>query len=75
MKNQSLDCIQCNELFSFTADEQQKYMDMDFDPPKRCPDCRKNRTKLSMSENHHREAGQKRRSKPSRIRRKGSSMG
>ena len=74
MKDQMLECVQCNEPFSFTTDEQEKYFNMGFDPPKRCPDCRKNRSRLSMSENHHREAGQKRRLNPSRTRRKESSM-
>ena len=68
MKDQEFECVQCNEPFVFTIDEQQKYADMGFDPPKRCPACRKKRTKLSVDQNHHREAGQRRRSKPLRTR-------
>ena len=75
MKDQMLECVQCNEPFLFTTDEQQKYFNMGFDPPKRCPDCRKNRSRFLMSENHQRTVGQKHRLKRSRDRKKAFSIG
>ena len=68
MDDQFLECVQCEELFLFTVAEQQKFLNMGYDPPKRCPRCRKNRSKFDMSENHHRAAGKKRRSKRMRDR-------
>ena len=68
MKDQILDCVQCSEPFLFTTDEQQRYIGMGFDPPKRCPYCRKNRSNLTTAENHQRASGQKRRMKHSKDR-------
>ena len=65
MEDQILDCVQCDESFLYTMAEQQKCLDMGFDPPKRCPHCRKNRSKFDMSEGHQRASGQKRRLKRS----------
>ena len=32
---------------TFSAAEQKRYADHDFDPPMRCPDCRRKKTKLN----------------------------
>ena len=75
MEDQILVCVQCDEPFFFTSDEQLKFSDMDFDPPKRCPRCRKNRSRFLMGENHQRTVGQKHRLKRSRDRKKAFSIG
>jgi DNA-directed RNA polymerase subunit RPC12/RpoP len=36
-------CIICGAAFEFTVDEQLRYQKMNFDEPRRCPDCRKNK--------------------------------
>lgn len=40
-----LTCIQCEEDFEFSSDEQKKYHQRGFDPPLRCSICRKNKDK------------------------------
>lgn len=40
-----LSCIQCEEDFEFSSDEQEKYNQKGFDLPLRCPECRKNKNK------------------------------
>ena len=74
MEDQILVCVQCDEPFFFTSDEQLRFSDMDFDPPKRCPGCRKNRSRSLMSESHERMKGKKRRLKRSKNRLDASSM-
>ncbi|WP_082464532.1 zinc-ribbon domain containing protein [Dethiosulfatarculus sandiegensis] len=38
-------CVQCNRTFKFGKHEQERYESMGFDPPLRCPECRKNKQK------------------------------
>ena len=38
-------CIQCETEFEFTVKEQEKFQQRGFDPPLRCPICRKNKDK------------------------------
>ena len=45
MKTQVLTCIQCDEDFEFSTQEQQKYNQRGFDAPLRCPRCRRNKYK------------------------------
>ena len=68
MEDQILNCVQCDDSFLFTVAEKQKFLDMGFDPPKRCPHCRKNRSKFDINESHQRAVGHKRRLKRSRDR-------
>lgn len=42
-KNQKLACQDCGQEFAFSAGEQKFYQEKGFDPPKRCPNCRKKR--------------------------------
>ena len=42
-ENQKLKCQNCGQEFVFTAGEQKFYQDKGFEPPKRCPECRKKR--------------------------------
>ena len=45
METLILTCIQCEEDFEFSPDEQQKYTQKGFDAPLRCSECRKNKAK------------------------------
>lgn len=47
MRDKVLICIQCNNAFVFTVTEQEHFLSMGFDPPRRCPSCRKNKFKES----------------------------
>lgn len=50
MRDQLIICVQCNTEFEFSAKEQQFYENKGFNPPKRCPQCRKNKSKLTDPE-------------------------
>ena len=50
MRDQLITCVQCNTEFRFSAVEQEHYNHKGFNPPKRCPQCRKNKAKLADSE-------------------------
>ena len=43
MENMVITCIQCEEDFEFTVEEQEKLNKRGFDPPLRCPQCRKHK--------------------------------
>ena len=45
-----LTCWQCGQEFLFSSREQKKYLQRGFDPPRRCPDCRKHRSRLSSEQ-------------------------
>ena len=47
MKEKALTCIQCGNPFIITRKEQEKLSSKGFGIPKRCPDCRKNKSKMS----------------------------
>ncbi len=47
MENKTIICIQCEREFEFTVNDQLRYEKMNFDEPRRCPDCRKNKIKGS----------------------------
>jgi rubrerythrin len=66
MEDQFLYCVQCDESFLFTVADQHKFLDMGYDPPKRCPHCRKNKTRFDITESQYREVGKKHRRKRSR---------
>ena len=50
MRDQLITCVQCNTEFRFSAVEQEHYNHKGFNPPKRCPQCRKNKAKLADPE-------------------------
>jgi hypothetical protein len=45
MENMILTCVQCQEDFEFTVEEQEKLKKRGFDTPLRCPQCRKNKSR------------------------------
>jgi DNA-directed RNA polymerase subunit RPC12/RpoP len=40
-----IECMSCGQEFEFTVYEQRIYQDKNFDAPRRCPDCRKQKLK------------------------------
>jgi DNA-directed RNA polymerase subunit RPC12/RpoP len=57
MENKTITCIQCETEFVFTIHDQLRYEKMNFDEPRRCPECRKNKIKTTDFQNtkHHRK--------------------
>jgi DNA-directed RNA polymerase subunit RPC12/RpoP len=47
MENMAISCIQCGTEFEFSINEQLHYKEMNFDDPKRCPSCRKRKSRPS----------------------------
>ena len=47
MKDQMLFCVQCDEAFLYTVQEQTRHERQGFDPPRRCPQCRQHKVKLA----------------------------
>ena len=45
MENLILACIQCQENFELTHDEQEKFEKRGFDLPLRCPQCRRHKSR------------------------------
>ena len=47
MENMIIDCIQCGAEFEFSIEDQIRHRKMNFDDPKRCPGCRKRKSRLT----------------------------
>jgi hypothetical protein len=47
MEDKTIFCIQCNRLFVLTAAELRRFSSRGFNVPRRCPECRKHKTKLA----------------------------
>jgi len=45
MEDMLITCIQCENEFRFSIEEQQKFQLLRFDEPQRCQYCRKNKSK------------------------------
>lgn len=43
-----LHCQQCGREFLFSKAERERYLKRGFDPPLRCPECRKHRSRLDQ---------------------------
>lgn len=41
--DRGLTCVDCQQEFNFTADDQEFHAKKGYQDPKRCPDCRRNR--------------------------------
>ena len=59
MNDQFITCVQCNTEFKFSAKEQEYYKNKGFNPPKRCPQCRKNKAKLADPEHKNTHTNKK----------------
>ena len=61
MKDKLLTCAQCGSEFYVTSKETEKLFSRGFNLPKRCPDCRRNKSKgIHEDNNDWRRKGQKR---------------
>ncbi len=64
MENMIITCIQCGAEFDFSIDDQIRHREMKFDNPKRCPACRKHKSKLKDDQdrkfNHRKKSYQTR---------------
>jgi DNA-directed RNA polymerase subunit RPC12/RpoP len=54
MENMIITCIQCQEEFEFTVEEQEKLEKRGFDAPLRCPQCRKRKSRHLQNEENRR---------------------
>lgn len=45
MENIEIECMSCGQAFEFTVYEQLLFRRKNFDEPRRCPDCRKQKLK------------------------------
>jgi len=46
VKDKEISCVQCEKPFVFTVGEQRRFVRLGFDTPKRCPDCRKRKSRM-----------------------------
>lgn len=61
MKDKLLTCVQCGNEFFLSSEEQKKLFSRGFAVPKRCPDCRRNKSRgIQESNNEWRQRGKKR---------------
>ncbi|NQU02834.1 MAG: zinc-ribbon domain containing protein [Syntrophaceae bacterium] len=49
MFDETIQCIQCDRNFVFSAEQRKQFMARGFDPPTRCPECRKRKAKFGKS--------------------------
>lgn len=61
MNVEILQCIQCERYFEFSKVEQERCASRGFDPPKRCPECRRHRQPMESEETASRRGQKKRR--------------
>lgn len=47
MESKFITCVQCENEFEFTAGEQKYFRDKGFDDPKRCPVCRRHKSRAN----------------------------
>ena len=59
METKEIICFQCSMAFEFTVDEQLRYQKMNFDEPRRCPDCRKKKLRPHAFEKEKHKHNQK----------------
>ena len=60
MKDKTLSCIQCDSIFTVTVDEQKRLLDRGFSLPRRCPECRRKKSKAHESDERWKNKGKRR---------------
>jgi len=48
MRDQKLNCVQCENEFLLTGEEREKILARGFGMPRRCPNCRKHKAKIIL---------------------------
>lgn len=61
MEDMVITCIQCQEDFEFTVEEQEKLNKRGFDAPLRCPVCRKHKSRNLQDEETRKSKNKKKR--------------
>ena len=46
MTNKWIVCMQCDTEFEYDVIEQRRHAEMGYEPPRRCPDCRKHKKRI-----------------------------
>ena len=46
MNDAILICVQCDEAFTFSGKDQERFLKRGFDPPHRCPVCRQHKVRM-----------------------------
>ena len=46
MQSEWIVCVQCDREFEYEISEQARHAEMGYDTPRRCPDCRKHKTRI-----------------------------
>ena len=59
MQDRIVFCFQCEKQFIITVKEQQRYDAMGFDYPKRCPECRRHKQKITVKNEKEKKKGRK----------------
>jgi hypothetical protein len=59
MRDVILTCIQCDAHFMFSVAEQKRCDDHGFDAPRRCPECRKRKSRLYGNEENWTKKGKR----------------
>ena len=49
MRDKVLICIQCDNPFTLSSEEQERLLRREFGLPKRCPDCRRKKSKRLLT--------------------------
>lgn len=49
MDDQILVCVQCDESFTFSHRDQERFRQRGFDPPRRCPVCRQHKVRMDAA--------------------------
>ena len=61
MESKIIQCIQCDNEFEFSVASQLEYEAKGYDEPKRCPECRKRKSKASSSNSDEKRRNKKKR--------------
>jgi hypothetical protein len=59
MQDKMITCVQCDEVFVFSADQRRRYQERGFDEPSRCPECRKKKSKGGKPDGPWKDKGRK----------------
>ena len=61
MESKTIKCIQCDTEFEFSVASQREFEAKGYDEPKRCPDCRKRKSKTSTNDSNGKWRNKKKR--------------
>ena len=67
METMIITCIQCDEEFEFTVEEQEKFQRRGFDAPLRCSQCRKNKYRDVEHQEKRKFRDKKKRHRPKSV--------